>query len=89
MKRSGALFAALIVLFVWISGCSGPTPEQRAIKDAFIRQLVGYLRGSRPAAGKDRREAQPGMSADQFALFVEQARANPRRISIESSSRSC
>ena len=43
MKRSRALFAALVVLSVWIAGCSsGPTPEQIAIKDAFIRQLIGF-----------------------------------------------
>ena len=43
MKRRCALFAALVVLSVWIAGCSSaPTPEQIAIKDAFIRQLVGF-----------------------------------------------
>ena len=42
MRRSVTLLAALIVIFVWLSGCSGPRPEERAIKDAFIGQLVGY-----------------------------------------------
>src|SRR5688572_20795542 len=74
MKRSGALFAALIVIFVWLSGCSGPTPEQRAIKDAFIGQLVGYCaQVNRQLEGIDQK-THPGIYADQFAQFADEAR---------------
>ncbi len=78
MKRSSALFAALVVLFVWIAGCSsGPTRQQRdqgRVHSAARR----ILRGSQPAAGKDRRRRlQPGIAADQFALFAKQARHQP------------
>jgi N-acetylneuraminic acid mutarotase len=75
MKRSRALFAALVVLSVWIAGCSSaPTPEQIAIKDAFIRQLVGFCgEVNRQLNGIDRR-AQPGIWADRFAEFAGQAR---------------
>jgi Kelch motif len=74
MKRSVTLFAALVVLSVWIAGCnSGPT--QKEIKDAFIHQLIQFC------AEVDRQlakipggaNAEPGMAADQFALFVKQA----------------
>ena len=77
MKRSGALFAALIVIFVWLSGCSGPTPEQRAIKDAFIGQLVGYCaQVNRQLEGIDQK-THPGIYADQFAQFADEARRQP------------
>jgi hypothetical protein len=39
MKRSRALSAALIVLYVWL-GSSGPAAEQKEIKQAFIQQLI-------------------------------------------------
>ncbi len=75
MKPSRALLAALVVLSVWIAGCSsGPTLEQIAIKDAFIRQLIGFCAEvDRQLANIDPK-VQPGISADQFALFVAQAR---------------
>jgi hypothetical protein len=77
MKRSGALFAALIVIFVWLSGCSGPTPEQRAIKDAFIGQLIGYCaQVNRQLEGIDEK-THPGIYADQFAQFADEARRQP------------
>jgi N-acetylneuraminic acid mutarotase len=80
MKRSGVLFTALIVISVWIAGCgSAPTrtPEQIAIKDAFIRQLVGFCAEvNRQLDGIDR-TVQPGIWADQFALFAGQARRQP------------
>ena len=58
-------------------GYSGPTPEQLAIKDAFIRQLIGFCAEvDRQLANIDPK-AQPGIFADQFALFVAQARRQP------------
>jgi N-acetylneuraminic acid mutarotase len=74
VKRSVTLFAALVVLSVWIAGCSsGPT--QKEIKDAFVRQLVGFCAELDRQVAKipGGREAEPGMAADQFALFVKQA----------------
>jgi hypothetical protein len=77
MKRSITLLAALIVIFVWLSGCSGPTPEQRAIKDAFIGQLVGYCaQVNRQLEGIDVK-THPGIYADQFAQFADEARRQP------------
>jgi N-acetylneuraminic acid mutarotase len=77
MKRSGVLFAALVVISVWIAGCSSTptrTPEQLAIKDAFIRQLIGFCAEvNRQLTGVEAK-AEPGIWADQFALFSAQAR---------------
>ena len=77
MKRSSALLVALVVLTVWIAGCSrGPTPEQLQIKDAFIDQLIGFCaevnRQLKKIEGGP--TAQPGKVADQFELLAEQAR---------------
>jgi Kelch motif len=81
MNRSGALFAALIVIFVWIAGCSSaPTPEQIAEKQAFIRQLVGFCGEVNRQLENIRAEAQPGKYADQFALLAAQARRQPPPI---------
>jgi N-acetylneuraminic acid mutarotase len=75
MKRSGVLFAALVVIFVWFAGCSSaPTPEQLAIKDAFIRQLIGYCAEVNRQLEKVDAKAEPGKYADWFALFAHQAR---------------
>src|SRR6187200_514789 len=75
MKRSITLLAALVVLSVWIAGCnSGPT--QKEIKDAFVHQLVVFCAevGRQLAKIPGGKKAEPGMAADQFALFAEQAR---------------
>jgi len=80
MKRRRGLLAALVVLSVWIAGCSsGPTLEQIAIKDAFIRQLIGFCADVNRQIAKIEGgvTAQPGIAADQFALFAEQARRQP------------
>jgi N-acetylneuraminic acid mutarotase len=75
MKRTGALFAALVVLSVWVAGCSGgPTPQQLEIKQAFIRQLIGFCGEMDRQMGKIDPEAEPGIAADQYALFAAQAR---------------
>ena len=77
MRRSVTLLAALIVIFVWLSGCSGPRPEERAIKDAFIGQLVGYCaQVNRQLEGIDQK-THPGIYADQFAQFADEARRQP------------
>jgi N-acetylneuraminic acid mutarotase len=77
MKPSRALLAALVVLSVWIAGCSGssgPTPQQLAIKDAFIRQLIGFCAEVDLKLANIDPKVQPGIFADQLALFVAQAR---------------
>jgi hypothetical protein len=57
MKRSRALLAALVVLSVWIAGCSsGHPPNEKETKAAFIKPAHRILRRSRPEAGKDRPE---------------------------------
>ena len=75
MKRRITLLAALVVLSVWMAGCnSGPT--QKEIKDAFVHQLIVFCAevGRQLAMIPGGREAEPGMAADQFALFAQQAR---------------
>src|SRR5829696_10417106 len=77
MRRSVTPLAALIVIFVWLSGCSGPTPEQRAIKDAFIGQLIGSCaQVNRQLEGIDEK-THPGIYADRFAQFAAEARRQP------------
>jgi hypothetical protein len=75
MRRSVRRLAALVVIFVWIAGCSsGPT--QKEIKDAFVYQLIVFCAevGRQLAMIPGGREAEPGMAADQFAQFAKQAR---------------
>ena len=75
MKRSVTLLAALVVLSVWIAGCnSGPT--QKEIKDAFVRQLVGFCAEVNRQLAKipGGAKAEPEIAADQFALLAKQAR---------------
>ncbi len=74
MKRRVTLLAVLVVLSVWIAGCnSGPT--QKEIKDAFVHQLVVFCAEVVRQLAKipGGANAEPGMAADQFALFVKQA----------------
>jgi predicted small secreted protein len=84
MKRSVTLLAALVVLSVWIAGCnSGPT--QKDIKDAFVHQLIVFCAevGRQLAKIPGGEEAEPGMAADQFALFAKQARDYQPRPDID------
>jgi N-acetylneuraminic acid mutarotase len=81
MKRSGALFAALVVISVWIAGCSSaPTPEQIAEKQAFIRQLVGFCGEVNRQLENIEATAEPGIYADKFAQLAAQARRQPPPI---------
>jgi N-acetylneuraminic acid mutarotase len=78
MKRSGALFAALVILSVWIGGCSSaPTPDQIAIKQAFIRQLIGSCAEVNRQLANIDAKAQPGIHADEYAQFADEARRQP------------
>jgi N-acetylneuraminic acid mutarotase len=78
MRRVWLLCAALVLL-AGGAGCGGrqPTPEKGEIKQAFIRQLIGFC------ADVDRRlehvdqKAHPGFYATSFARFVSQARSQP------------
>jgi hypothetical protein len=75
MKRSGVLFAALVVISVWFAGCSSaPTPEQLAIKQAFIRQLIGFCAEVNRQLENVDVKVEPGIWAYQFAQFSAQAR---------------
>ena len=72
MKRSITLLAALVVLSVWIAGCnSGPTQEE--IKKAFIHQLVQFCAEVDRQLANVKPNVDPGIWADQFALFAKQA----------------
>ena len=75
MKRSAILLAAVVVLSVWIAGCNSG-PPQKEIKDAFIHQLIRFCAevNRQVAEIPGGKEAEPGMAADQFALFAKQAR---------------
>jgi N-acetylneuraminic acid mutarotase len=84
MKRSITLLAALVVLSVWMVGCnSGPT--QKEIKDAFVHQLVVFCAEVVRQLAKipGGANAEPGIAADQFALFAKQARDYQPRPDID------
>ena len=78
MRRIWAVCAALILLAGCGAGCSGRSaPDQGEIKQAFIRQLIGFCAEvDRQLATVDVKR-QPGIYADQFARFVSQARSQP------------
>ena len=81
MKRSVTLLAALVVLSVWIVGCSGP--PQKDIKDAFVQQLTGFCAEVNRKLQGIEDKAQPGIYADQFALLAEQARRRQPKPKID------
>jgi hypothetical protein len=69
---------ALVLLAAWGTGCSGqPAPGQGEIKQAFIRQLIGFCAEVDRQLAKIDVKAQPGIAADQLAQFVNQARTQP------------
>src|SRR3954452_125318 len=78
MRRIWAICTALVLVAAWGTGCSShPAPDQGEIKQAFIRQLVGFCAEvDRHLANVDPK-GQPGIYADQFARFVGQARSQP------------
>ena len=78
MRRIWAVCAALVLLAGWGAGCSGPpASDQGEIKQAFIRQLVGFCAEVDRQLAKIEIKAQPGIAADQFTRFVGQARSQP------------
>ena len=84
MKKSWAVRATLVVLLIGTAGCGGSSgisgtssPDQTQIKQAFIRQLVGFCAEVDTRLAKIDMKAQPGMAADQLARFTEQARSQP------------
>jgi N-acetylneuraminic acid mutarotase len=82
MKRRFTLLAVLVVLSVWIAGCnSGST--QIEVKQAFIRQLVRFCAEVDRQLATISPKAQPGIYADQFALFAKQARDFQPRPDID------
>jgi N-acetylneuraminic acid mutarotase len=78
MRRIWAVCAALVILAGCGAGCSGPSaPDQGEIKQAFIRQLIGFCAEvDRQLANIDMKR-QPGIYADQLGRFVDQARSQP------------
>src|SRR4051812_10472709 len=78
MRRTWAVCAALILLVGCGAGCGrNPAPNQGEIKQAFVRQLIEFCAEvDRQLANIDRNR-QPGVYADQFARFVDQARSQP------------
>jgi hypothetical protein len=78
MRRIWAVCAALVLLAAWGTGCGGqPAPDQGEIKQAFIRQLVGFCADVDRELAKIDVKGQPGIAADQLARFVSQARSQP------------
>jgi hypothetical protein len=78
MRRISAVCAALILVAAGGTGCSRhPAPDQGEIKQAFIRQLVGFCAEVDRQLAKIDVKGQPGMAADQLARFVSQARSQP------------
>jgi N-acetylneuraminic acid mutarotase len=79
MRRIWLVCAALVLLAGFGAGCDGhqPAPDQGEVKQAFIRQLVGFC------ADVDRRlehvdqKTRPGIYAKWFRRFVSQARSQP------------
>ncbi len=78
MRRIWVMCAALVLLVGVGAGCSSRSaPNQTEIKQAFIRQLVGYCAEVDRQLAKVDAKMEPGVVADQFARFVSQARSQP------------
>jgi N-acetylneuraminic acid mutarotase len=78
MRRIWAVCAAMVLLTGLSTGCShSPSPDQGQIKQAFVRQLVGFCAEVDRQLAKIDPKSQPGMAADQLAKFVSQARSQP------------
>src|SRR4051794_26776187 len=78
MRRIWAVCAALVLLAAWGTGCSRhPAPDQGEIKQAFIRQLVGFCADVDRQLANVSKERQPGIVADQLGRFVSEARSQP------------
>jgi N-acetylneuraminic acid mutarotase len=78
MRRIWIVCVAFVLLVGGGAGCSGrPAPNQGEIKQAFIRQLIGFCAEVDRQLAKVDMSAQPGIVADQFARFVSQARSQP------------
>jgi N-acetylneuraminic acid mutarotase len=78
MPRSWIARAAIILLAIWLAGCSRPpVVDQNDVKLAFIRQLVHFCADVDDQLAKIDLKAQPGMAADQLARFASQARSQP------------
>jgi len=79
MRRIWLFCAALVLLAGFGAGCGSdePTPDQGEVKQAFVRQLVGFCADvDRSLAGVDR-NTRPGFFARSFERFVVQARSQP------------
>ena len=78
MRRIWVVCAAIMLITGLGSGCSDrPPPDQGEIKQAFLRQLVGFCAEVDRQMAKIDPKGQPGMAADQFTKFVGQARSQP------------
>jgi len=78
MRRIWAVCAAIILFTGLSAGCSARrSPDQDEIKQAFVRQLVGFCAEVDRQLAKIDMKSQPGMAADQLARFASQARSQP------------
>jgi hypothetical protein len=78
MRRVWVMCAVLVLVAAWGTGCSGPpAPDQGEVKQAFVRQLVGFCAEVDRQLAKIDVKGQPGKAADQLARFVGQARNQP------------
>ena len=78
MRRIWVMCAALVLLAGFGAGCGHqPAPDQGEIKQAFIRQLIGFCADVDRQLANVSMERQPGIYADQFGRFVDQAQSQP------------
>jgi hypothetical protein len=77
MRRIWVVCAAFVLLVSCAACSSRSAPDQSEIKQAFVRQLIGFCAEvDRQLANVDPK-THPDVYADQFARFVSQARSQP------------
>ena len=78
MRGIWVVCAALVLLAGFGAGCGHqPAPDQGEIKQAFIRQLIRFCADVDRQLANVSMERQPGIYADQFGRFVDQAQSQP------------
>ena len=78
MRRIWVVCTALVLLAGFCAGCGHqPAPDQGEIKQAFIRQLIGFCADVDRQLANVSMDRQPGIYADQLGRFVNQAQSQP------------